>query len=51
MVEEYDGEITFYSTNSSKEKQSGEQSLQKNFWSLAADIRHPEKQPSVFEGR
>ena len=25
--------------------------LQNNFWSLAADIRRPEKQPTVFEGR
>ena len=37
--------------NSSKEQQNGEQSLQNNFWSLAADIRRPEKQPIVFEGR
>ena len=44
-------EITFSSTNSSKEQQNGEQSLQNNFWSLAADIRRPEKQPIVFEGR
>ena len=36
---------------SSKEQQNGEQSLQNNFWSLAADIRCPEKQPIVFEGR
>ena len=33
------------------EQQNGEQSLQNNFWSLAADIRRPEKQPIVFEGR
>ena len=51
MAEEYDGEITFSSTNSSKEQQNGEQSLQNNFWSLAGDIRRPEKQPIVFEGR
>ena len=44
-------EITFSSTNSSKEQQNGEQSLQNNFWWLAADIRRPEKQPIVFEGR
>ena len=43
--------ITFSSTNSLKEQQNGEQSLQSNFWSLAADIRRPEKQPIVFEGR
>ena len=51
MEEEQDGKITFSSTNSSKEQQNGEQSLQNNFWSLAADIRRPEKQPIVFEGR
>ena len=51
MAEEQDGEINFSSTNSSKEQQNGEQSLQNNFWSLAADIRRPEKQPIVFEGR
>ena len=51
MAEEEDGEITFSSTNSLKEQQNGEPSLQNNFWSLAADIRHPEKQPIVFEGR
>ena len=44
-------EITLSSTNSLKEQQNGEQSLQNNFWSLAADIRRPEKQPIVFEGR
>ena len=43
--------ITFSSTNSLKEQQNGEQSLQNNFWSLAADIRLPEKQSIVFEGR
>ena len=31
MAEEQDGEITFSSTNSSKEQQNGEQSLQNNF--------------------
>ena len=51
MVEEQDGEITFSSTNSSKEQQNGEESLQNNFWSLAEDIRCPEKQPIVFDGR
>ena len=45
------GVITFSSANSLKEQQNGEQSLQNNFWSLAADIRRPEKQPIVFEGR
>ena len=51
MAEEQDGEITFSSTNSSKEQRNGEQSLQNNFWSIAADISRPEKQPIVFEGR
>ena len=51
MAEEEDGEITFSSTNSSKEQENGEESLQNNFWSLAEDIRRPEKQPIVFEGR
>ena len=51
MAEEQDGETTFSPTNSSKEQLKGEQSLQNNFWSLAADIRCPEKQPIVFEGR
>ena len=50
MAEEQDGEITFSSTNSLKEQQNGEQSLQNNFLSLAADIWCPEKQPIVFEG-
>ena len=34
-----------------KEQLNAEQSSQNNFWSLAVDIRHPEKQPIVFEGR
>ena len=51
MAEEEDGEITFSPTNPSKEQQNGEQSLQNNFWSLAADIRRPERQAIVFEGR
>ena len=51
MVEEQDRETTFSPTNSSKEQQNGEQSLQNNFGSLAADIRCPEKQSIVFKGR
>ena len=51
MAEEQDGETTFSPTDSSKEQQNGEQSSQNNFWSLAANIRRPEKQPIVFEGR
>ena len=42
---------TFSYTNSLKEQQNGEQSTQNNFWSLAPDIRHPEKQPIVFDRR
>ena len=51
MAEEQDGEATFSPANSSKEQLNGEQSSQNTFWSLAADIRRPEKQPIVFEGR
>ena len=31
MAEEQDGEMTFSSTNSSKEQQNGDESLQNNF--------------------
>ena len=51
MVEEQDGETTFSPTNSSKEHLNAEQTAQNNFWSLAEDIRRPEKQPIVFERR
>ena len=51
MAEEQDGETTFSPTNSSKEQLNGEQNSQNNFCSLAADIKHPEKQPIVFQGR
>ena len=51
MVEEQDGETTFSPTNSWKEQLNGEQSSQNNFWSLAADIRRPEKQPIILKGR
>ena len=51
MVEEYDEETTFSPTNSLKEHLSTKQIPQKNFWMLAEDIRHPEKQPIVFERR
>ena len=50
MAEEQDGETTFSSTNSSKEQLNAEQISQNN-WSLAEDIRHPEKQSIVFERR
>ena len=51
MAEEQDQEINFSSTNSLKEQQNSEQSLQNNFWLLAADTKCPEKQHIVFEGR
>ena len=51
MAEEQDGETTFSPTNSSKEHLNAEQTPQNNFWSLAKDIRHPEKQPNIFERR
>ena len=51
MVEEQDGETTFSPTNSSKEHLNTEKIPQNNFWMLAEDIRHPEKQPIVFERR
>ena len=51
MAEEQDGETTFSPTNLSKEQLNAEQISQNNFWSLAEDIRCPEKQPIVFKGR
>ena len=51
MAEEKDGETTFSPTNSSKEQLNAEQIPQNNFWMLAEDIRHPERQPIVFERR
>ena len=51
MAEEQDGETTFSPANSSEEQLNAEQSSQNTFWSLAADIRRPERQPTVFEGR
>ena len=51
MAEEQDGETTFSPTNSSKEQLNAEKTSQNNFWSLAEDIRLPEKQPIVFERR
>ena len=46
-----DRETTFSPTNSSKEHLNAEYILQNNFGKLAEDIRHPEKQPTVFERR
>ena len=51
MAEEKDGENTFSPTNSSKEHLNAEEIPQNNFWMPAEDIRHPEKQPIVFERR
>ena len=51
MVEEQDRETTFSPTNSSKEQFNAEQTSHNNFWSLAEDIRSPEKQPIVFKRR
>ena len=51
MAEEQEGETTFSPTNSLNEHLSAEQIPQNNFWMLAEDIRHPEKQPIVFERR
>ena len=51
MAEEQDGETTFSPTNSSKEQLNAEQISQNNFWSLAENIRRPEKQRIVFKGR
>ena len=51
MAEEQDGETTFSPTNSSKEHLNAEKTSQNNFWSLAEDIRRPERQPIVFERR
>ena len=49
MVEEQDRETTFSPTNSSKEHLHAEQIPQNNFWMLAEDTRHSERQPIVFE--
>ena len=49
MAEEEDGETTFSSTSSLKEHLNAEKTPQNNFWLLAEDIKHPEKQPIVFK--
>ena len=51
MAEEQNGETTFSPTNSLKDHLNAEQTPQNNFWSLAEDMRDPEKQPVVFERR
>ena len=49
MAEEQDGETTFSPTNSSKDHLNADQIPQSNFWKLAEDTRHPERQPIVFK--
>ena len=51
MAEDKGGEITFSPTNLLKEHLNAEQIPQNNFWMLAEDIRHPERQPIVIERR
>ena len=51
MAREYDRETTLSPTNSSKEHLNTEKNPQNNFQMPAEDIRHPEKQPIVFERR
>ena len=51
MAEEQDRETTFSPTDSSKDHLNAEQIPQNNFWMLAEDTRHPERQPIVFERR
>lgn len=53
MVEKQDGETTSSPTDSSKDHLNTEQmnTEQNNFWTLAEDTRHPERQPIVFERR
>ena len=48
MVGEQEKETTFSPTNSSKDHLNAEQSPQNNFWMLAEETRHPERQPIVF---
>ena len=49
MVEEQDVETTFSPTSSSKDHLNAEQLPQNNFWALAEDTKHPERQPILFE--
>ena len=51
MAEKQDGETTFSRTNSFKDDLNAEQIPQKNFWMLAKDTRHPERQPIAFNRR
>ena len=51
MAEEEDRETTFAPINSSKDHLNAEQIQRNNFWMLAEDTRHPERQPILFERR
>ena len=48
MAKEKDGETTFSPTNSLKDHLNTEQIPQNNFWMLAEDTKHPERQPIFF---
>ena len=45
------GRPIFSPTNSSKDHLNAEQLPHNNFWTLAEDTRHPERQPIFFERR
>ena len=51
MVEEQERGTIFSPTNSSKDHLNAEQIPQNNFWMLAEETRHPERQPIVFKRR
>ena len=51
MAEKQDKETSFSPTKSSKDYLNAEQIPQNNFWVLAEDTRHPERQPIVFGRR
>ena len=51
METEQDRETTFSPTNSSKDHLNAEQISHNNYWKLEEDIRHPERQPILFERR
>ena len=48
MAKAKDGETTFSPTNSLKDHLNTEQIPQNNFWMLAEDTNHPERQPIFF---
>ena len=51
MAKEWDRETTLSPTDSSKDHLNGEKIPQNNFWTLAEDTRHPERQPILFKRR